>query len=215
MKLRDYSKEIEQYRKLIPATLRLITDKLNERLEDMTFTKGITLETYGETTQKTKLLSHMFPGATARAAKALGIDWEYVDATGYDHVLNEITKVEDKTSLGDDDSKFAVGNNHSKAKNCIHLVQKFKISGNEFTDIFAALVDVPKLQHPDSGWDDKVTETGKNNNGFSSLYVNPIDLCHVYPIFGDTRKYRLGTKNITPQTKTLKTAYTIYERCIY
>ena len=63
---------------------------------------------------------------------------------------------------------------------------KLQNVGNIFTSCFAALIDVPNLKEG-SGWDDSVTKTGNNNNGFSSLKVLVEDANKVEVIYGDIR----------------------------
>ena len=91
-------------------------------------------------------------------------------------------------SFGKDVSVFATGNNHSKVKDNLHFVVKFQHQGNVMTGVFAALVDVPNLKNPRSGWDDNVTKSGNNNNGFSSLKIHSDDWQYVDVIYGDVKQ---------------------------
>ena len=211
MKLRDYSKTSNDYKRLVPVALRLLTDRLNQHLSGLAGGRPVTLTTiYGtggnSTVQKTKLLANFAPFAFEDAGEKLGIPYKFVDANGYDVEMddNGVVTIEEKMTLGDDNGKFATGNNHSKVKNSLHIVIKLKHEGNVFTEVFAALVDVPKLQHPDSGWDDKVTSSGKNNNGFSGLKVHVSDVRHVHEIYGTART---NVKNQKRQCTFVQTDY--------
>lgn len=199
------------YRRLIPEALNEMTSLLNQVLAPL----EKDLDGMGTTVEKTKFLSHIQPIAFKRAAKRLGIDYQFVNATGYDVKIKDNNieipfLIEDKMSLMDDAASFATGNNHSKVKDYLHFVLKLQHVGNIFTSAFAAVVDVPALQHEQSGWDDTVTKTKKNNNGFSSLKVHISDACHVNTIYGNLRTVVLK-KDGTPSKKQLTYCQTEYE----
>ena len=189
----DYSPEFKGiYTEIIPDALKLLTERLDEHLTGLFGTKINNLDYFPETTTKTKMVSPAFAMAMEDTAKAKGYNYTDVDAVGYDTeaadpVDGVIIKVEDKLSFGQSAGAFATGNNHSKVKDYLHLVVKLQNSGNIFTDVFAALIDVPALRNIRSGWDDNVTASGRNNNGFSSLKVNPSDSHHIDVIFGDLK----------------------------
>ena len=90
-------------------------------------------------------------------------------------------------TLGKDSASFATGNNHSKTKVDKIFVCKLQQTGNDFPEIFAAIVDL-LAQNPASGWSDSVTKTGKNNNGFSQLRIHKEDALCITPIYGKIRK---------------------------
>ena len=178
--------------------------------------RKVTLTTiYGtggnSTVQKTKLLANFAPFAFEDAAEIVGIPYKFVDGNGYDVEMddNGVITIEEKMTLGDDNGKFATGNNHSKVKNSLHFVLKLKHDGNVFTEVFAALVDVPNLKHKDSGWDDKVTSSGKNNNGFSGLKVHISDIDCVTSIYGTARTNVKNQKRLCTfvQTDYVNVAY--------
>ena len=181
------------YRRLIPVALSIMTNKLNKMLA----VGGIEdLDAFGETVNKTKFLALIAPHCFKCAAEQLGIDYKFVDANGYDtevkvteNGLEVVCKVEDKMSLMESTDSFATGNNHSKVKDYIHFVMKLQNVGNIFTSCFAALIDVPALSEG-SGWDDTVTKTGNNNNGFSSLKILKQDADKIEVIYGKIRSAR-------------------------
>jgi hypothetical protein len=181
------------YRRLIPVALSIMTNKLNKMLA----IGGIEdLDAFGETVNKTKFLALIAPHCFKCAADRLGIDYKFVDANGYDtevkvteNGLEVVCKVEDKMSLMESTDSFATGNNHSKVKDYIHFVMKLQNVGNIFTSCFAALIDVPALSEG-SGWDDTVTKTGNNNNGFSSLKILKEDADKIEVIYGKIRSAR-------------------------
>jgi len=187
------------YRRLIPVALNEMTSILTQMLSVI----DKDLDGMGSTVDKTKFLSHVQPIAFKRAAKKLNIDYQFVNADGYDTQINytengiEIeSKIEDKMSLMESTDSFATGNNHSKVKDYVHFVMKLQNVGNIFTSCFAALIDVPALSEG-SGWDDTVTKTGNNNNGFSSLKV----------LVGDANKVEVVYGNIRPAKKFLHSVY--------
>ena len=202
------------YRRVIPTALDILTNRLNKHLMPMV---GTDLDGFHDTVSKTKFLAMAAPLAFKDAAEWHGIDYEFVNETGYDTVINyaddgvEVTvKIEDKMSLMESTDSFATGNNHSKVKDYLHFVLKLQHVGNIFTSAFAAVVDVPALQHEQSGWDDTVTKTKKNNNGFSSLKVHISDACHVNTIYGNLRTVVLK-KDGTPSKRKLTYCQTEYE----
>ena len=186
----DYSPEFKNiYKEIIPDALLLLTERLDEHLTGLFGTKVNNLDAFPHTETKTKLVSPAFAMAMEDTAKAKGYSYTDVDAVGFDTEVADpvdgvIIKVEDKLSFGSDAAAFATGNNHSKVKDYLHHVVKLQNSGNVFTNVFAALIDVPALRNIRSGWDDNVTKSGKNNNGFSSLKVNPSDRSQIDVIFG-------------------------------
>jgi len=177
------------YRRLIPVALNEMTSILNQMLSVI----DKDLDGMGGTVDKTKFLAHVQPIAFKRAAEKLNVDYQFVNADGYDTQIN-VTEdgadiqfcIEDKMSLMESTDSFATGNNHSKVKDYTHFVLKLQNIGNIFTSCFAALIDVPNLKEG-SGWDDTVTKTGNNNNGFSSLKVLVEDINKVEVIYGDIR----------------------------
>lgn len=178
------------YRQLIPVALNILTDKLNKHLMPLV---GGDLDSFPDTVSKTKFLALCAPNAFKEAAESLGIDYKFVNEVGYDTEIvvteNDIEIkmcVEDKMSLTESTDVFATGNNHSKVKDYLHFVMKLQNVGNIFTSCFAALIDVPNLSEG-SGWDDNVTKSGKNNNGFSSLKILIEDSDKIEVIYGDIR----------------------------
>ena len=181
------------YRKVIPTALDIMTKRLNKHLMPMV---GTDLDGFHDTVSKTKFLAMVAPLAFRDAALWHGVDFEFVNEVGYDtiikHTENGIelsVKIEDKMSLMESTDSFATGNNHSKVKDHTHFVMKLQNVGNIFTSVFAALIDVPALSEG-SGWDDSVSKTGKNNNGFSSLKVLTEDADKVEVIYGRIRNAR-------------------------
>ena len=181
------------YRKVIPTALDILTNRLNKHLMPMV---GTDLDGFHDTVSKTKFLAMAAPLAFKDAAEWHGIDYEFVNETGYGTVINytddgvEVTvKIEDKMSLMESTDSFATGNNHSKVKDYVHFVMKLQHVGNIFTSCFAALIDVPALSEG-SGWDDSVSKTGNNNNGFSSLKILKEDADKIEVIYGKIRSAR-------------------------
>lgn len=178
------------YRQLIPVALNILTDKLNKHLLPLV---GGDLDSFHDTVSKTKFLALCAPNAFKEAAESLGIDYKFVNEVGYDTEIvvteNGIEmkmNVEDKMTFTESTDVFATGNNHSKVKDYLHFVMKLQNVGNIFTSCFAALIDVPNLSEG-SGWDDNVTKSGKNNNGFSSLKILIEDSDKIEVIYGDIR----------------------------
>jgi len=190
----DYSSEFkENYRRCISLAAPLLTERLNQGLSIMYGDKITDLDYFTDTTTKTKLVSPAWCRAMEDSALMMGWSYIDVDAIGFDTeaadpVDDVIINVEDKLSFGKDVSVFATGNNHSKVKDNLHLVVKFQHQGNVMTSVFAALVDVPNLKNPRSGWDDNVTASGNNNNGFSSLKIHRDDWQYVDVIYGDVKQ---------------------------
>ena len=91
-------------------------------------------------------------------------------------------------TLGSTTSSFATGNNHSKTKVDKIFVCKLQQNGNNFPEVFAAIVDLSLATNPATGWSDSVTATGKNNNGFSTLKIHKEDALCITPIYGKIRK---------------------------
>ena len=181
------------YRKMIPTVLDKMTNKLNKHLIPLV---GTDLDGFSDTVSKTKFLAMVAPLCFEEAAKWHGYDYKFVNENGYDTVITyteegaEITfTIEDKMSLMESTDSFATGNNHSKVKDHIHFVMKLQNVGNIFTSVFAALIDVPALSDG-SGWDDSVSKTGNNNNGFSSLKILKEDSDKVEVIYGKIRSAR-------------------------
>lgn len=178
------------YRQLIPVALNNLTSKLNAHLLPLV---GGDLDSFPDTVTKTKFIALCAPKAFKEAAESLGIDYKFVNAVGYDTEIT-ITEdgveikycVEDKMSLMESTDSLATGNNHSKVKDYLHFVMKLQNVGNIFPTCFAALVDVPNLSEG-SGWNDTVTKTGKNNNGFSSLKILIDDHDKIEVIYGNIR----------------------------
>lgn len=185
------SRIANQYRQMIPLALNLLTESLNGALDRLTFGHGGDLDSLmPDTVSKTKLIAIFLPYAMQEAANKLGIKYKFVNANGYDVEMSDdgVVTIEEKASLMSEDTSasFATGNNHSKVKNHLHFVMKLQNVGNIFTSCFAALVDVPNLSEG-SGWDDAVTKSGKNNNGFSSLKVLNQDYDKIEVIYGKIR----------------------------
>ena len=202
-----------QYRTMIPVALELLTDALDDALNRLTFGNGGDLDSLmNDTVSKTKLIAIFLPYAMQEAGQRAGIKYNFVNANGYDVEMddNGIVKIEEKASLMDDSASFATGNNHSKVKDYLHFTMKLKNEGNKFTECFAALVRVPALTNPKSGWNDTVTKTKKNNNGFSSLRVHIDDACFVETVYGSIRTVVLK-KDGTPSKKKLTYCQTDYE----
>jgi len=190
-----------QLYKLIPAALNLSTQRLNKGLSVISGGRFNDLDEYfgDNTVDKTKLLANIFNPALEDAAKQLGVDYITEETTGYDAILLQ-EELENKLTLGQDTSSFATGNNHSKTKVDKVFVVKTQQVGNLFPVCFAAIVDLSLVNHPDSGWTDNVTKTGKNNNGFSKLQIHKDDAAAITVIYGKIRK---TTKYIHTEYETL------------
>ena len=186
----DYSSEFkENYRQCIALAAPLMTERLDAGMSIMYGDKISDLDYFTDTTTKTKLVSPCWCRAMEDSAQTMGWNYRDVDAVGFDteaaDPVDDVNiNVEDKLSFGKSNGVFATGNNHSKVKDYLHLVVKFQHQGNVMTNVFAALVDVPNLKNPRSGWDDNVTKSGNNNNGFSSLQVTPDDEHCIDVIYG-------------------------------
>jgi len=185
--------------RMVPSALALTTQRLQKGLSIMSGGRFTDLDEYfGETTvDKTKLLANVFNPALQDVAENCGVDYITEETTGYDAILlNE--KLENKLTLTKSTSSFATGNNHSKTKVDKVFVVKASQVGNIFPSVFAAIVDLSLATNPKTGWDDKVSETGNNNNGFSTLRVHNDDLHCITVIYGKVRK-------------TQKFVHTVYE----
>ena len=181
----------DQLFRIVPKAISLSTQRLQKGLSILSGGRFNDLDEYfGETTvDKTKLLANVFNPALQDAADQNQIDYITEETTGYDAILCE-EKLENKLTLTQSTSSFATGNNHSKTKvDKIFCVKATQV-GNIFPSVFACIVDLSTATHPETGWDDKVTETGKNNNGFSTLRVHNDDLHCVTVIYGKVRKTR-------------------------
>lgn len=175
--------------RMVPNALSLTTQRLQKGLSIMSGGRFTDLDEYfGETTvDKTKLLANVFNPALQDVAENCGVDYITEETTGYDAILlNE--KLENKLTLTKTTSSFATGNNHSKTKVDKVFVVKASQVGNIFPSVFAAIVDLSLATNPKTGWDDKVSETGNNNNGFSTLRVHNDDLHCITVIYGKVRK---------------------------
>jgi len=207
------SKIASDYYQIIPVALNHLTAALNRGLNELTFGHGADLDSLGlDTVTKTKLIALFLPFAMQKAAKEVGVAYKYVNANGYDVEMddNGVVTIEEKASLMQDAASLATGNNHSKVKNHLHFVMKLQNVGNVFCSCFAALVNVPALEHEKSGWSDSVTKSGKNNNGFSKLPVHISDAKHVEVIYGDIRTVNY-TKTGKVSKKQLTYCQTEYE----
>ena len=177
--------------RIIPQAIDLSTKRLQKGLSIISGGRFNDLDEYfgDNTVDKTKLLANIFNPALEDAAKQLGVDYITEETVGYDAILLD-EEIENKLTLGSSTSSFATGNNHSKTKvDKIFCVKATQV-GNIFPSVFACIVDLSTATHPETGWDDKVTETGKNNNGFSTLRVHNDDLHCVTVIYGKVRKTR-------------------------
>ena len=174
---------------MVPRALALTTQRLQKGLSIMSGGRFTDLDEYfGETTvDKTKLLANVFNPALQDVAENCGIDYVTEETTGYDAILLQ-EEIENKLTLGKTTSSFATGNNHSKSKVDKVFVVKASQVGNIFPSVFAAVIDLSLATNPETGWDDKVTKTGKNNNGFSTLRVHNDDLHCITVIYGKVRK---------------------------
>ena len=185
--------------RMVPNALSLTTQRLQKGLSVMSGGRFTDLDEYfGDTTvDKTKLLANVFNPALQDVADKCGVDYITEETTGYDAILMK-EELENKLTLTKSTSSFATGNNHSKSKVDKVFVVKATQVGNIFPSVFAAIVDLSLATNPATGWDDKVSETGKNNNGFSTLRVHNDDLHCITVIYGKVRK-------------TQKFVHTVYE----
>ena len=175
--------------RMVPNALSLTTQRLQKGLSIMSGGRFTDLDEYfGDTTvDKTKLLANVFNPALQDTAEKCGVDYITEETTGYDAILLD-EKIENKLTLTKTTSSFATGNNHSKSKVDKVFVVKASQVGNIFPSVFAAVIDLSLATNPETGWDDKVTKTGKNNNGFSTLRVHNDDLHCITVIYGKVRK---------------------------
>jgi hypothetical protein len=174
---------------MVPRALALTTQRLQKGLSIMSGGRFTDLDEYfGETTvDKTKLLANVFNPALQDVAENCGIDYVTEETTGYDAILLQ-EEIENKLTLGKTTSSFATGNNHSKSKVDKVFVVKASQVGNIFPSVFAAVIDLSLATNPETGWDDTVSKTGKNNNGFSKLRVHNDDLHCITVMYGKVRK---------------------------
>lgn len=139
-----------------------------------------------QTAEKSKEVATKFYIALEIFCKELGIDFQRIEKKGFDFIINGI-RCEGKLGQSQDLSSIATGNNHSKVKvDCIISVQ-FKMSGNDFTDIWVGVVDMSKATSEDTKWSDDVSKTGKNNNGFSKLTISVEDANIVKCLCGEIK----------------------------
>jgi len=194
MRLRPNNTELaRELRKLVLPALQLATKRLCEALPILTGGVYNTLDDFfgDNTCDKTKFSAPIFNPALQSVANSLNVEYITEEVVGYDAKLLGC-ELENKLSLTKSTSSFATGNNHSKAKTDKHFVVKVTQEGNNFPEVFAAIVDLSIATHPDTGWTDSVTKTGKNNNGFSQLQIHKSDALCVEVIYGrirPTRKY--------------------------
>jgi len=175
--------------RIIPKALSLSTQRLQKGLSVISGGRFNDLDEYfgDNTVDKTKLLANIFNPALEDAANSLGVDYITEETVGYDAILLA-EYLENKLTLGSTTSSFATGNNHSKTKVDKIFVCKLQQNGNDFPEIFAAIVDLSLATNPATGWSDSVTATGKNNNGFSTLKIHKEDALCITPIYGKIRK---------------------------
>lgn len=175
--------------RIIPQALSLSTQRLQKGLSVISGGRFSDLDQYfgDNTVDKTKLLANIFNPALEDAARNLGVDYVTEETVGYDAILLA-EEIENKLTLGSTTSSFATGNNHSKTKVDKIFVCKLQQNGNDFPEVFAAIVDLSLATNPATGWSDSVTATGKNNNGFSTLKIHKEDALCVTPIYGKIRK---------------------------
>jgi hypothetical protein len=186
-------------KKILPGAIKRTTVKLDNALLILTEGEDSNLDDFfgigGNTTvDKTKFLAPIFNPSLASQAKEMGLDYIKEEAVGYDaKCLNG--EVENKLSLGKDPAQFATGNNHSKSKVDKIFCVKLEQVGNIFPSGFACIVDLSKAQHPDTGFTDTVTKSGKNNHGFASLKVHVSDVDCITVIHGEIRTHVKGRPN--------------------
>ena len=206
MKLRTYSQQAEDLKKIIPLALKRTTRKINEILPLLSEGKKNTLhEWFPLTVDKTKFIAPIFNGDLELSAEEIGVDYISEEAVGYD-CISQGVKLENKLSLAQPKSAgLATGNNHSKTKVphvfCTKLL--YDVETNKITDIFAAIVDLSKATNPLTRWDDeqkvdKKTGKVKNNNGFSKLLVHKDDADCVTVIFGGLKPLQWNSKYYHP-----------------
>ena len=212
MKLRDYSQQAEDLRRIIPLALKRTTRKINEILPLLSEGKKNTLhEWFPLTVDKTKFIAPIFNGDLELSAEEIGVDYISEEAVGYDCISKGV-KLENKLSLAKEKAAgLATGNNHSKTKVpqvfCTKL--QYDVDTNKIIGIFAAIVDLSKATNPLTRWkdDQQKGDDGevKNNNGFSTLFVHRDDGHCVTPIMG----------GLKPLTKRNVYYHASYESCIY
>ena len=192
MRLRPNNTELaRELRKLVLPALQLATKRLCEALPILTGGVYNTLDDFfaDNTCDKTKFAAPIFNPALQSVANSLNVEYITEEVVGYDAKLLGC-ELENKLSLTKSTSSFATGNNHSKAKTDKHFVVKVTQEGNNFPEVFAAIVDLSIATHPETGWTDSVTKTGKNNNGFSQLRIHKSDALCVERIYGRIRPAR-------------------------
>lgn len=212
MKLRDYSQQAKDLRKIIPLALKRTTRKINEVLPLLSEGKKTTLhEWFPLTVDKTKFIAPIFNGDLELSAEEIGVDYISEEAVGYD-CISQGVKLENKLSLAKEKAAgLATGNNHSKTKVPQVFVTKLKydVETNKIVGIFAAIVDLSKATNPLTRWkdDQQKGDDGevKNNNGFSTLYVHRDDRHCITTILGDLKPLRGNSKFY----------HASYESCIY
>ena len=151
----------------------VVTYKLRKTGEVITESTNI-YKWVPQTAEKSKEVATKFYIALKIFCVQLGIDFQRVEANGYDFIINGIP-CEGKLGKNQNLSSIATGNNHSKVKvDCIISFQ-FKMSGNDFTDLWIGVVDMSKATSENTKWSDDVSKTGKNNNGFSTLTISVED----------------------------------------
>lgn len=212
MKLRDYSQQAKDLRKIIPLALKRTTRKINEVLPLLSEGKKTTLhEWFPLTVDKTKFIAPIFNGDLELSAEEIGVDYISEEAVGYD-CISQGVKLENKLSLAQPKSAgLATGNNHSKTKVpqvfCTKL--QYDVDTNKIVGIFAAIVDLSKATNPLTRWKDEQQKDAdgevKNNNGFSTLYVHRDDRHCITTILGDLKPLRGNSKFY----------HASYESCIY
>ena len=212
MKLRDYSQQAKDLRKIIPLALKRTTRKINEILPLLSEGKKNTLhEWFPLTVDKTKFIAPIFNGDLELSAEEIGVDYISEEAVGYD-CISQGVKLENKLSLAQPKSAgLATGNNHGKTKVpqvfCTKL--QYDVDTNKIVGIFAAIVDLSKATNPLTRWKDEQQKDAdgevKNNNGFSTLYVHRDDRHCITTILGDLKPLRGNSKFY----------HASYESCIY
>lgn len=210
--------QAEILKQLLPAALTDTTTKLNKIISFATDDEKQDLDDFfgkggNSAVDKTKFVAPIFNPSLAKIAKVKGLDYISEEAVGYDakclkEILDELeSQLENKLSMGQDSSMFATGNNHSKSKVDKIFCVKLDQVGNIFPAGFACIVDLSKATHPETGFDDKVTSTGKNNNGFSALRVHISDMDCITTIHGSVRD---TVKGRSTKTKFVQIDYAIF-----
>jgi hypothetical protein len=183
-------------KKILPGAIKRTTDKLDKGLTFFTEDEDSNLDEFlgNNTVEKTKFVSFIFNPALAREAREMGLDYVKEETVGYDaKCLNK--ELENKLSMSEDFAQFATGNNHSKSKVDKIFCVKLDQVGNIFPSGFACILDLSKAQHPDTGFDDTVTKSGNNNNGFAPLRVHVSDVDCITVIHGEIRTHVKGRPN--------------------